>query len=153
MATTSSTLAAGTAMAGRSGNGSGSKRHLAATMAAAALGLSLLVGGLTGQGRPAARPAVAPEQRANPYWVYQEDVAITGDVAAAAMALGRVSPYWTYQEDVTLNGNPAEAAMTALRVNPYWTYEEDVVLNGNPAQVAFPFAPDQFTHREDRRER
>ncbi len=135
MATTSSTLVAGKARAMEQGNGGkgGNKGRVAAALATAALGLSLVAGGLLGQGRQAAQPVVAPEQLANPYWVYQEDAVIDGDVAGAARALIHTNPYWTYREDVILNGNPAEAAMAGIRVNPYWTYEEDVVLNGDPA--------------------
>ncbi len=86
MATTSSTLAAGTAF-GKRGKGS-----IMTAVATAALGLGLLAGVILGQGRQAA-PAAAPDQRANPYWVYYEDAAIEGDVAGAARALIHVSPY------------------------------------------------------------
>ena len=132
MATTSSTLAAGTAIGGPHSGGKHGKGRIMAVVATAALGLSL-IGGLLGLRWQATQPAVAPEQRANPYWTYQEDAVIDGDVAGAARSLTHVNPYWTYQEDVILNGNPAEAAIAGLRVNPYWAYEEDVVLNGDPA--------------------
>lgn len=164
MATTSSTLQTGkAAIGGQGGNGMGSRGRIAAAAATAALGLSLLVGGLLEQGRQAS-PA-APQTRTNPYWVYREDavvapveprwadadrvnpywiiaedVAIDGDPRAAAMALVRVNPYWTYAEDVVIE-----------RVNPYWVYTEDAVLNGNPDQAPFPFVADQFTDREDYR--
>jgi hypothetical protein len=133
MATTRTIPVAGTAFGGRRG---GRKWRLLAAVGAATLGLGLLAGVL-GHGRQAS-PAALADQRANPYWVYQEDAATGGDPRAAAMALIRVNPYWTYEEDAIVNGNPAEAAMTAFRVNPYWTYREDVILNGNPATVAFP---------------
>jgi len=122
MVTTSSNLVVGNATIGRrGGNGKG---RLAALIATATLGCSLLVGGAIGLGRQAAAPATSPVPT-NPYWAYAEDVAIDGDPRAAAMAL--------------------------VRVNPYWTYEEDVVLNGNPAAVPYPSVPDQFTYREDGR--
>ncbi len=43
------------------------------------------------------------------------------------------------------------AAAPASQANPYWVYQEDAVIDGNPAAVAYPFVPDQFTYREDRR--
>ena len=57
MATTSGALAPGKAPAGHGNNHPG---RWAAALAAAALGLALLIGGILAQGRPAAEPAAAP---------------------------------------------------------------------------------------------
>ena len=66
MATTSSTLAASTA-ADRGGDGGHSKWRAAGLVATAALGLSLLAGGILGQGRQTIQPAALPDSRVNPY--------------------------------------------------------------------------------------
>jgi hypothetical protein len=59
MATTSSNLTAGKAMAGQSGNGKFSKRRMAGLVATAALGLTLLAGLAFGPMRPAAHSAAS----------------------------------------------------------------------------------------------
>lgn len=60
MATTSSTLAAGTAIAGQGGTGKWGKGRVGGLVATAALGVSLLAGGVIGHARRAAAPA-APQ--------------------------------------------------------------------------------------------
>ena len=122
MATTSSILASGKAMAaGRGGDGKGSKGRAAGLVATAALGLSLVAGGLLSQGRPAAESAQSPTG-ADPF---------AGDTHVATV--------WDFREDRRVGATVEFAANQ-------FTYRED-----RRVEVVPQFAADQFTYREDRR--
>jgi hypothetical protein len=76
MATTSGALAPGKAPAGHGNNHPG---RWAAALAAAALGLALLIGGILAQGRPAAEPAAAPVASSIPAVARPQDASTSGD--------------------------------------------------------------------------
>ncbi len=78
MATTSSSLMAGKA-ANQGGNGKGKHSGRLAVVATAALGLSLVVGGILGQSQQseqAAQPqaSIAPDTHAVTMWDFREDL-------------------------------------------------------------------------------
>ena len=133
MVTTSSTLAAGTASGGRH---SGGKGRVMGAVVAAALGLGLLAGGLLGHGRQAA-PAAPPDQRANPYWTYREDVTLNGNPALAV--LGTVADAGTDDlATTTCSGTPGPFACAAAR--PRGTGGPDDPAMPRCSQTPGPFA-------------
>ena len=159
MATTSSTLVAGKVMPGRGNNGKGSKGRTAGLVATAALGLSLVVGGLLNQiGQPAPAteaPSInsfAGDTHVATMWDFREDRRIE--------VLGTFSPdQFTYREDRRSEIVPQFVAdqftyredrrvgATAEFVPDQFTYRED-----RRSETVNIFSPDQFTYREDRRE-
>lgn len=165
MATTSSNLVAGKALAagkattGRGGNSKGSnKGRAAAVVATAALGLSLMVGGLLGHGQQtqqAAQPSVAPfasDTHVVTMWDFRED-------RRAETRDRFIVDQFTYREDRRVEASDlfapdqftyredrrVESASAAVAADPF-LYREDRRVG-----TSVEFAPDQFTYREDRR--
>jgi hypothetical protein len=175
MATTSSTLTAGTAITGQGGNGI--QKRAAGVLAAATLGLGLLAGGLLGHGRQAVTPStdlsgatashisVALGDRDDPrfagggtdaadQFIYREDHS-----SAAAPAGARA---WTGAcragGSDCLPGDD-DVAPALPRALPHgWVGscrpggsdcvpDEDLL----PVGLAQGLVPDQFTYREDHR--
>jgi hypothetical protein len=109
MATTSSNLTAGKAMAGQSGNGNGSGKRVAGALATAVLGLGLLGGMVLGQARPATHPAVsggaAPAFVADEFTYREDHRTLTGTLdweqqERTVVAPGSFIPdSFTYRED------------------------------------------------------
>ncbi len=148
MATTSSNLVtskvAGKALAmGQGGNGRHNKGRAAGLVATAALGLSLLVGGLLSQGQqatPTTQPNAMPlasDTYVATRWDFREDRRVG---AAAAFAPDQ----FTYREDRRADAAPAASLDTF--VADQFTYREDRRVG-----ASIEFAPDPFTYREDRR--
>ncbi len=118
MATMGSIQVAGKALVGQGGNGKGRKGRVAGLVATAALGLSLVVGGLAIQGR---RDAQQPQASANPFagdthvytvWDFREDRRVG---AAPASGLD-----WEQRERTQVAPGPADGFVPG----PF-TYRED----------------------------
>ena len=159
MATTSSIPAAGKALAdkatGQGGSGKGTNKGRAAAVATAALGLSLVVGGILGQGRQAqqavqpqaitttsvsARPVEASMTEAYRWDFGQARPADASITVEYRWSFGSAAPAldWEQQER-------RQAAPLAFAPDPF-TYREDRRVG-----LAAEYTPDQFTYREDRR--
>jgi hypothetical protein len=124
MATTSGTMAAGKLPVGQRG-GKRNAGRAAGLVAIAALGLSLVVGGLAIQGRQA-----APAERAasaNPF---------AGDT--------HVYTPWDFRED-------RRAETHDLFIVDQFTYREDRRVEIVPTLVPSDYLPDGWTYREDHR--
>ena len=125
MATTSSNLTAGKAIAGQAGDGRGYTGRAAGLAAAAALGVALLTGMIVSQARQAAPPTAGP-------------------AASIAQADGAERQLFLEQN------TQLPAAVTSAFVPDQFTYREDH-RQVAPAVAADTFVPDQFTYREDHR--
>jgi hypothetical protein len=132
MATTSSNLVAGKAIAAgkaaQGGNGKGNRGRAGVLVATAALGLSLVIGGIVGQAR---QPESAGVPQASSVTTEHDSF---------------VPDPFTYREDRRSESAPVQAVDTFVP-DPF-TYREDRRAERAPA-----WTPDPFTYREDRRER
>jgi hypothetical protein len=157
MATTSSNLTAGKAITEQGGNGKGYKGRAAGLVATAALGLSLLTGGLLGYERQAVTPRADQSGATAPH-VY---VALGDrDDPRFASASTFVPDQFTYREvqravrpagaststDYRWDFGPGQPVAPPVDASTSTEYRWDF-----PAVNPAGFVPDQFTYREDHR--